>query len=125
MSSIELSSCCSCYVFNQQFTYSLFSFMWPASMQIYWNKSFNSHRTGLGHNYMAALSLFWDTNMAAMTSCENTQFLPHEMSEMFRHFVFTTKTTQPCPQVFLVNHSIIWQFCCTIDVNSSHIAKFL
>ena len=51
MSSIELSSCCSCYVFNQQFTYSLFSFMWPASMQIYWNKSFNSHKTGLGHKH--------------------------------------------------------------------------
>ena len=23
---------------------------------------------------MAAVSLFWDTNMAAMTSCENTQY---------------------------------------------------
>ena len=24
---------------------------------------------------MAAVSLFWDTNMAAMTSCENTQYI--------------------------------------------------
>ena len=43
---------------------------------------------------------------------------------VIRHFVFTTKTTQPRPQVFSVNRSIIWQFCCTIDVISSHIAKF-
>ena len=32
-------------------------------------KEFNCHRNGLGHN-MAAASLFWDTNMAAETSCE-------------------------------------------------------
>ena len=51
-------------------------------------------------------------------------FLPREASEMFRHFVFTTTTSQPCPQVFLADRSIIWQFCCTIDVISSHIAKF-
>ena len=30
-------------------------------------------------------------------------------------FVLTTKTTQPRLQVFLVNSSIIWQFCRTID----------
>ena len=35
---------------------------------------------------------------------------------VIRHFVFTTKTTQPRPQVFSVNRSIIWQFCCTVDV---------
>ena len=34
-------------------------------------KEFNFHRIGLGHN-MAAVSLFWDTNMATVTSCENT-----------------------------------------------------
>ena len=51
---------------------------WPASLQIYWTKGvvyirrmFNSHRTGLDTN-MAAVSLFWDTNMTAVTSCENT-----------------------------------------------------
>ena len=49
---------------------------------------------------------------------------PCEMSKMFHHFVFTTKTTQPRPQVLLVNLSIIWQFCCTIDVINSRIAKF-
>ena len=28
---------------------------------------------------MAAVSLFWDTNMAAVTSCENTVYIPvHE-----------------------------------------------
>ena len=43
-------------------------------------------------------------------------FLPREVSEMFRHFVLKTKTTQPHPQVFSVNWSIIWEFCCTIYV---------
>ena len=43
-------------------------------------------------------------------------FLPREVSEMFRHFVLKTKTTQPHPQVFSVNFSIIWEFCFTIDV---------
>ena len=50
--------------------------------------------------------------------------LPRETSEMFSHFVFTAKTAQPRPQDFLANRSIIWQFCCTIDVISSYIAKF-
>ena len=36
----------------------------------------------------------------------------------------TSKTTQPCPKAFSVNHSIIWQFCCMTDAISSHIAKF-
>ena len=43
-------------------------------------------------------------------------FLPREPSEMFCPFVLNTETTQPCPQVLLVNCSIIWQFCCTLDV---------
>ena len=43
-------------------------------------------------------------------------FLPHERSEMFCHFVLTAETTQRRPQVLLVNCSIIWQFCCTLDV---------
>ena len=34
-------------------------------------KEFNSQRTGLDTN-MAVVSLFWDTNMAAVTSYENT-----------------------------------------------------
>ena len=29
-----------------------------------------------------------------------------EMSEMYAIFVFTTKTTQPCPQVFSVNGAL-------------------
>ena len=47
-----------------------------------------------------------------------------EMREMICHFEFITKTTQPRLQVFLINRSIIWQFCCMIDVISSHITKF-
>ena len=51
-------------------------------------------------------------------------FLPCVTSEMFHHFCNTTKTTQPHPQVFSVNGSIIGQFCCMIDIISSHITKF-
>ena len=51
-------------------------------------------------------------------------FLPCVTSEMFHHFCNTTKTTQPHPQVFSVNGSIIWQFCCMVDIISSHITKF-
>ena len=42
----------------------VFSLTWPASTQIYWNKRKRLHKK--------RVSLFWDTNMAAVTSCENT-----------------------------------------------------
>ena len=36
-------------------------------------KQFNSHRIGLGHEHgRRFIVLIWDTNMAAVTSCENT-----------------------------------------------------
>ena len=38
---------------------------------VYIRKEFNSRRIGLGHQH-GRCSLFWDTNMAAVTSCENT-----------------------------------------------------
>ena len=44
--------------------------------------------------------------------------LSRETSAMFPHFVFTTKTSRRHPEVSLVNRSIVWQFCCTIDVIS-------
>ena len=49
-----------------------FSVTCLTSMQIYWNirKEFNSHRTGWNTN-MAAFLLFWNTDMAAVTSSEN------------------------------------------------------
>ena len=50
--------------------------------------------------------------------------LRRETSEMIRHFVFTIKTTQARSQVFSVNRSLIWQFCCTTDAISSHFEKF-
>ena len=37
---------------------------------VYIRKEFNSHRIGSGHQY--GPGFFWDTNMAALTSCENT-----------------------------------------------------
>ena len=52
-------------------------------------------------------------------------FLPRETSEMFRHFIgIHYQKPQPRLQVFSVNSSMIWRFCCTIEVISSHIAKF-
>ena len=42
-------------------------------------------------------------------------------SEMFRYFVFLKLPKQ---LNLVLRYSIIWQFCCTIDVISLHIAKF-
>ena len=42
--------------------------------------------------------------------------LPHEVSEMSYHFVLTTKTTQPCPQVFSVDCPVFCQLCCRIAI---------
>ena len=47
-------------------------------------KEFNSLRTGLGIN-MAAVLLFWDTNMAPVTSCENTQ---QQQQRLFRSTIY-------------------------------------
>ena len=44
------------------------------------------------------------------------RLLPHEVSEMSCHFVLTTKTTQPRPQLFLVNCPVFCQLCCRIDI---------
>ena len=52
-------------------------------------------------------------------------FLPRETGEIFRHFVVTTKTTQPRLPVPSVNGSIIWRFCGTLyGRHFSHIEKF-
>ena len=47
-----------------------FSPTWPSSMQIYWNKKKDN---------LTPTGLFWDTNMAAVTSCENLLYplYPH------------------------------------------------
>ena len=44
---------------------------------------------------MAAISLFWDTNMAAVTSCENTLFCVLVLFSNSFSFIFSTdfKTT--------------------------------
>ena len=58
-----------------------FSLEWPASMQIYWKKEsvymrkdFNSQMF-FWYTNIAAVSLFWNTKMAAMTSCENALYV--------------------------------------------------
>lgn len=62
-------------------SYRAFSLKWPAALQIYWNrreflheKKVKTFRTGLGHQ-LAAVSLNWDTNVSAVTSCENALVL--------------------------------------------------
>ena len=62
-----------CIVGNVQVAYKAFSHTRPASMQIYWNKRKRLHNKEFNSN-MAAVSLFWDTNMAAVKSCESTLF---------------------------------------------------
>ena len=59
--------------------YRVFSLTWPASMQIYWNKRKRLHKKRvqlpedwLGHQHGRHFIVFSDTNLAAVTSCENT-----------------------------------------------------
>ena len=58
-----------------------FSLTWPAVMQIYWNKrkflriKKKVQFPGLVRDsIMAAITLFWDTNMVEITSCENALY---------------------------------------------------
>ena len=58
-----------------------FSLTWPAAMLIYWNKRKHLHEKSVqlpedfvGTPTMAAVSLLWNTNMAAVTSCENALY---------------------------------------------------
>ena len=48
--------------------YRAFSLTWRASMLIYWNKRKRLHKK----KSSTPTGLVWDTNMAAVTSCENT-----------------------------------------------------
>ena len=46
--------------------YRAFSLTWPAFMQVHWNKKIVYKRKS-----STPTGLVWDTNMAAVTSCEN------------------------------------------------------
>ena len=59
-----------------------FSLTWSAPMQMYhgkkdvFTKGNDSNHTGLVcDTNMAVVSLFWDTNMTEVTSCENTSVI--------------------------------------------------
>ena len=56
--------------------YRVVSLTWPASMQVYCNqrKRLHKKRVLVWDTNMGAVSLFWYTNMAAVTSCENTLY---------------------------------------------------
>ena len=62
------------------FPYRAFSLTWPSAMQMFGTKEsvhirkeFKSQRIGLEQN-MAAILLFWNTTVAAVTSCENALY---------------------------------------------------
>ena len=63
--------------FNGKNWYRTFVLTWPASMQIYWSKrkSLHKKRVQLPQDWFGAptwpFDCFWNTNMAAVTSCEN------------------------------------------------------
>ena len=76
MDGIKTNSLIGCS--NGPLSYRSFSLTWSAAMQISWNKrrflhekSFQSPQHFLGTFNMAAVSLLWYTNMAAVKSCEN------------------------------------------------------
>ena len=66
---------------NDECVYKAFALTWPASIQIYWNKRKRLHKKRV-HLPLdlcetptwSAISLFWDTNMTAVTSCEHTLY---------------------------------------------------
>ena len=76
------------------------SFAWPASMQISWNKRKCLHKKRVQlpeelvrDTNMAAVSLFWDTNMAAVYGV-------HYYSKHFEHiFDFLTPFSRPGGQI--------------------------
>ena len=51
-------------------------------------------------------------------------FLPRGTSEMFRHFVLTTKTTQPLPQVFTVNCSVFYDYAAQLTSFFTYSSEF-
>ena len=53
--------------FENKMMYRVFLLMWPAAMQIYWNKRKCLQEK---RGSIPTVSLFWDTNMAAMMSFE-------------------------------------------------------
>ena len=57
----------------------------------------------------------------AMFSAKSSPIFSSWKSEMLRYFVVLKLPKQ---LNLVLRSSIIWQFCCTIDVISSHIAKF-
>ena len=63
------------YVFLKNVMYAsspgqqLFKFI-RTEQSFYKRRRFNSHRTGVEHQ-RGRLFIFWDTNIAAVTSCEN------------------------------------------------------
>ena len=71
---------------------------------------------------MAAVSLFWDTNMAAVTSCENTLYL---LTNMFlfsfrishEHFKRARKT-----YILLGFEGKLPFFCCQKDCNNTKLS---
>ena len=71
---------------------SAFSLTWPASMQIYWNKR-KSYKSSTPKGFV------WNTNMAAVTSCENALLRSHTLSQLCDEWLKK-------PRVFLSNFHV-------------------
>ena len=97
----------------------VFSLTWPASTQIDWNKRkrLPEKRVQLPHDwfgtlYMAQVSLFWDTNMAAVTSCKNAktiELIPVPSGSFFQPWSCPEKIKAWTLRVWnkIIEHSII------------------
>ena len=65
---------------------------------------------------MAAVSLFWGTNMAAVTSCENnllTPTLPPSLEMSIRHsqaLLWQTVDSSPFSSLYYFIHVLCWFF---------------
>ena len=74
----------------------------PASMQIYWNKKKRLHK----EKSLTPTGFVWDTNMAAVTSCENTlRALPHGVTP-FSFIYHFWKKIPPIIYIVLTNVSL-------------------
>ena len=97
MSSIKLSSCC-------QTVHSPLFFRKIVEIER------SALRVAISHecqNYLGGGGGFLFLLCVQQIVCP---FIPRETSELFRHFLLTTKTTLPHLRVFSVNSPIIWQF---------------
>jgi len=93
-------------------------------------KEFNFHRIGLEHINMAAFSLFWNTNMAAVTSRENVLLITRHCPDLGSASEWMQILLHPIrssTHIWVV--SSVWNFCSRPQMSfrgesSSDVVKF-